>query len=304
MTVAQQPSRHHPKGGRVSSLLAAVTLALALTVSACGDGAAHGPSRPRASASHSSASAWDTTPSSLAALGDSITVGFDACTVLSDCPEVSWATGTDRHVDSLAQRLLGGSGKSAADRSWNFARTGAVVADLPAQVDAAVAHRPQLVTVLIGANDACRPRARQMTPADTFRDTFHSALAKLRRALPHTQVYVAGVPDLLRLWQQGRGNPLGKEVWKLGICQSMLHSPDDMSHGAAKRRQSVEERVVAYNTALREECRADRLCRFDPSVFRYRFTGRELSQWDWFHPSKYGQRQLAALAYRTITRRD
>ena len=58
-------------------------------------------------------------PESVAAVGDSITRGFDACSVLADCPEASWSTGTDSSVRSLAVRLLGASG--AATRSWNHA---------------------------------------------------------------------------------------------------------------------------------------------------------------------------------------
>ncbi len=59
--------------------------------------------------------AWDRSPDSIAAVGDSITTGFDACAVLSDCPEASWATGTSARVDSLAVRLLGRA--KAAERS-------------------------------------------------------------------------------------------------------------------------------------------------------------------------------------------
>ncbi|MET9292568.1 SGNH/GDSL hydrolase family protein [Streptomyces sp. NPDC003077] len=244
--------------------------------------------------------AWRTDPASIAALGDSITVGFDACGVLSECPEVSWSTGTDPAVDSLARRLV----KNPATHSWNLAQTGAVMADLPAQVDRAVARRPELVTVLIGANDACRPTTAAMTPAADFRTTFEASMRKLRRALPKTQVYVAGVPDLMRLWSEGRENPLGKQVWKLGICASMLRDPDDLSKAAADRRQSVQDRVTAYNAALRDVCRKDTLCRFDRAVSDYRFTTGELSAWDWFHPSKEGQRELAGLAYKEITRRE
>lgn len=50
---------------------------------------------------------WNTAPASIAAVGDSITRGFDACSVLADCPEVSWVTGNDPAVRSLAARLLG-----------------------------------------------------------------------------------------------------------------------------------------------------------------------------------------------------
>ena len=87
---------------------------------------------------------WNTHPSTVAALGDSITRGFDACHPLSDCPEVSWATGSRQQVDSISARL-GTSG------SWNLAQSGAHVADLPAQARAAAAHHPAMVTILIGA---------------------------------------------------------------------------------------------------------------------------------------------------------
>jgi hypothetical protein len=88
------------------------------------------PNRPSARPT----SGWGTRPESIAALGDSITRGFDACSVLADCPRVSWATGTAPQVRSLAQRLL----KHPAAHSWNYARSGARMADLPGQVAAAV----------------------------------------------------------------------------------------------------------------------------------------------------------------------
>jgi hypothetical protein len=115
-------------------------------------------------------------------------------------------------------------------------------------------------------------------------------------------VYVSSVPDLKRLWSTGRGNALGKQVWKLGICQSMLGDADDMSARAADRRASVQERVVAYNKVLQEVCAKDRRCRYDGgAVFDYPFTGRQLSQWDWFHPGRDGQARLAEIAYRNVT---
>ncbi len=247
-----------------------------------------------------SAPSWDTTPRSLAAVGDSITRGFDACSLLSDCPEASWATGTDAGVRSLATRLLGK--ERAASHSWNHARTGARMADLPGQMKRAAAERPELVTVLVGANDACRSSAASMTPVGDFREDFTAALRTLRGALPKTQVYVASVPDLKRLWSQGRTTWLGKQVWKLGICSSMLADSDDVSAAASRRRNAVRDRVVEYNEVLQEVCEKDRRCRYDGgAVHAYRFDGGQLSHWDWFHPSKDGQSRLAALAYRRIT---
>lgn len=244
--------------------------------------------------------AWDRSPESVAAVGDSITRGFDACTVLSDCPEASWATGSDKEVNSLAVRLLGTAG--AAERSWNYAVTGARMADLPGQMARAVTEKPELVAVMAGANDACRSSVSAMTSVAEFQADFEDALGTLRETLPKTQVYVSSVPDLKRLWSQGRSNPLGKQVWKLGICPSMLGDPDSLDSAATLRRDTVQDRVEAYNRVLEEVCAKDKYCRFDGgAVFDYRFGTDQLSHWDWFHPSKTGQAWLAATAYRLVT---
>ncbi|MCD9141896.1 SGNH/GDSL hydrolase family protein [Streptomyces albireticuli] len=273
----------------------------ALLVTSCDDGgdaksgAGQGAAAVRPSPSPTPTSAWDPRPRSIASLGDSITRGFDACSVLKDCPEASWATGTK--VDSLARRLL----PSPATSSWNFAKTGARMADLPDQMRAAVQQKPQLVTVLVGANDACRNQVSYMTPVDDFRADFESSVAELRKALPKSQLYVASVPDLKRLWTSGRNNSIAKTVWKLGICPTMLRDPDAQDPASEERRAQVDKRVGEYNAVLKDVCGRDKLCRYDGSVHGYDFDGDQLSKWDWFHPSKNGQGRLADMAYREIT---
>ncbi|MFB9390985.1 SGNH/GDSL hydrolase family protein [Streptomyces coeruleoprunus] len=265
-------------------------------------GGAGGAGERRSSArpSPSPTPVWNTRPASVAAVGDSITRGFDACGVLEDCPEVSWATGSDTRVNSLALRLLGAP--ALATRSWNLARSGARMAELPGQMAQAAAHRPGLVTVMVGANDACRDSAELMTPVAEFRASFEEAMGRLRKAAPTTQVYVASVPDLKRLWATGRDHPLGRQVWKLGICASMLAGTDDLSAAAEQRRAAVHERVLAYNAVLRDVCARDERCRYDGgAVFDFAFTGAQLSPWDVFHPSRDGQERLAEIAYRTVT---
>ncbi|MFE5815235.1 SGNH/GDSL hydrolase family protein [Streptomyces sp. NPDC056479] len=243
---------------------------------------------------------WDRSPASVAAVGDSITRGFDACSVLSDCPEVSWATGSSPKVDSLAVRLLGKA--KAAERSWNYAVTGARMTDVAGQMAQAVTRKPELVAVMAGANDACRASTDAMTSVADFRTQFQDAMSTLRKSLPKTQMYVASVPSLMRLWEQGRTNPLGKQVWKLGICPSMLGDADSLTAAANERRETVQGRVEAYNTVLKEVCEKDLRCRFDDgAVYEFRFDGQQLSQWDWFHPSVSGQARLAEIAYRTVT---
>ncbi|WP_326752517.1 SGNH/GDSL hydrolase family protein [Streptomyces hirsutus] len=293
------------RGGRSRAVLAAVAAAAVLGAAGCdavgGDGAApSGPGAKKAAPSPSPTPLWDTSPASVAAVGDSITTGFDACAVLTDCPEVSWATGSSEEVDSLAVRLLGPAG--AAERSWNYAVTGARMADLPGQMARAVGRGPELVAVMAGANDACRATTSAMTPAADFRADFEEAIHTLRKALPKAQVYVASVPDLKRLWSQGRTSAMGKQVWKLGICPSMLGDPDALDAAANERRETVQDRVEEYNKALEEVCAEDERCRYDGgAVHAYRFGTAQLSRWDWFHPSIDGQARLAEIAHRTVT---
>ncbi|CAM5534119.1 SGNH/GDSL hydrolase family protein [Streptomyces glaucescens] len=288
---------------RSRAVLAGVTAAAVLGVAGCDavGGDAPGPSGSQSRrATPSPTPAWDTSPRSVAAVGDSITRGFDACTVLSDCPEASWATGSSPEVDSLAVRLLGRG--RAASHSWNYAVTGARMADLSGQMARAAARRPELVTVMAGANDACRASADAMTPVADFRADFTEALRTLRRTAPRAQVYVASVPDLKRLWSEGRTSALGKRVWELGICPSMLDDADALDAAAQSRRSTVQKRVEAYNEVLGEVCAKDRYCRFDGgAVYAYRFGAAQLSPWDWFHPSVDGQARLAEIAYRTVT---
>ncbi|MGR8010714.1 SGNH/GDSL hydrolase family protein [Streptomyces hypolithicus] len=290
--------RSHAAAVRATAALLALTGALAGCGAGNDSGRAGTPSERRSSPTPTSA--WDSSPESIAAVGDSITRGFDACEVLADCPEVSWATGTDRTVRSVAWRLLGGAG--AAAHTSNHAKSGARIAELPEQMAAAVARKPELVTVMVGANDACRNDVSHMTSVADFRTYFETSVKKLRDELPKSQLYVSSVPDLKRLWSEGRSNPMGKEIWKLGLCQSMLADADAMDATAVARRETVRERVVAYNEVLRDVCAEDARCRYDGgAVFDFRFTGTQLSRWDWFHPSRNGQQRLAEIAYRNIT---
>jgi lysophospholipase L1-like esterase len=288
-----------PRGLSGTALVALITLLATALVAGC-SAAGGGPGRTEAGAAARPGAArrpgtvWDARPASLAALGDSITRAFDACGILTDCPDLSWATGSRSSVDSVATRVL----DRPAAESWNLAASGARMADLPAQAQKAVRLRPQQVTVLMGANDACARSTALMTPVADYRRNFSAALGTIRRALPKTQVFVASVPDLMRLWDVGRHNVLGRQIWKLGLCPSMLADAQSMSTAAKKRRQTVRARVMAYNDALRQECARYERCRSDGgAVFGYRFTRKEISPWDWFHPSARGQAGLARLVY-------
>src|SRR3954471_14088204 len=113
-------------------------------------------------------------PSSMAALGDSITAGFGSCGSFVICFKNSWSTGTAAEVDSHYARVLA-KNPAMKGHAHDFAQPGAVASSLPAQAQRAAAAKAQYVTVLIGANDACAGSVAAMTPVADFKDSVTSA---------------------------------------------------------------------------------------------------------------------------------
>ncbi|MGQ0625442.1 MAG: GDSL-type esterase/lipase family protein [Sporichthyaceae bacterium] len=236
-------------------------------------------------------------PTTMAALGDSITRGFNACGFYRDCPDRSWSTGTERKdgVAGHRDRLLAAG---APLSSVNLARSGARVAELPGQARAAVAASSDYVTILIGANDVCRPDEARMTAPADFRSGVDNALAVL--AARGTRIFIASVPDLKRLWDVGHRHRVVRYVWsKFDVCPTMLANPGSYDEPDVARRDRVRERIRAYNTELAAACVAyGPLCRFDDNaVFRTRFAFDQISKWDFFHPNRGGQRLLAEVTW-------
>jgi lysophospholipase L1-like esterase len=251
-------------------------LAAALLLTACSNGAPVTTPSPAPSY-----------PSRMAALGDSITRAFLVCGLPSDCVESSWSTGAD--VDSHATRLRALSGKPLDVA--NVAVSGARVADLPGQAATAVQSDAEYVTVLVGANDACRPSAGAMTPVADFAAAFDRAMSALAEGLPGAKVLVASIPDLSRLWAVGKDRAEVRERWaQFGICRSAL-APD-------APRERVRQRVMAYNAAMERACARHERCRWDGgAVFGHAFALADLSPLDYWHPGREGQNTLAGITW-------
>ena len=235
-------------------------------------------------------------PSTMAALGDSITRAFHSnCGLLNDCPENSWSTGSA--VDSHAVRLGGLTG--SAVRTDNLAVTGAVAADLATQASG-IAPDTDYVTVLVGANDACTDTVAQMTPVADFRLDIETALGTIAGVAPNADVYVVSIPDIYRLWEVGSASGSARFTWWLyGICQSMLESPRSTQRADVERRQTVRQRVIDFNAALSAECAEyTGSCHYDGGVvFGYPFVLSQLSTIDYFHPNVAGQQVLAGVSW-------
>ncbi len=227
-------------------------------------------------------------PSSMAAIGDSMTRAADVCCWYGDHPANSWSTGYASWdpVVSHYERILAVK-PAIYGHNYNDSASGAQMSDAPGQAAKAVGQQARYVTILMGANDLCTSSTATMTPVDTFRAQFQQTLATLEAGLPGSaHIFVSSIPNVYHLWEIYHTSWLAEFVWSTGnICQSLLSSS-----GTDADRQAVRDREAAFNLVLAQECTKYANCRFDGyAVFNYAFTKSQVSTLDYFHPSLSGQ---------------
>jgi lysophospholipase L1-like esterase len=235
-------------------------------------------------------------PTSMAAIGDSITKAFDACCWYGDHPKHSWSTGSSwwDGVRSHYERILA-SKPGIAGNNFNDAVSGARMSAAPGQATQAVSQGAQYVTILMGANDVCTSSIGTMTPVDTFRAQFRQTLSILESGLPiGAVIFVSSIPNIYRLWQIYHDDSIARTVWSTAnICQAMLSRTNTEAD-----RQTVLARERAFNDVLAQECGAYANCRYDGyAVFNYQFPRSQVSKLDFFHPNLSGQAALASVTW-------
>jgi lysophospholipase L1-like esterase len=246
-----------------------------------------------------SANAQERLPNSMAALGNSITRGFNSGPLAyQDNPTHSWSTGTNANVRSHYLRILEAK-PAIAGKNFNDARSGAKMADLSGQAAIANAQRVDYITILMGGNDVCASSESAMTPIATFRAQFQAAMNDLATGSRKAKVYVVSIPDVYHLWELLHTDPVARFVWSFfGICQSMLANPDSTDQEDVDRRARVRERNIAFNQQLQEVCATFTNCRYDGgAVFSTAFAVADVSTRDYFHPSAAGQAKLASVSW-------
>lgn len=236
-------------------------------------------------------------PSSMAAIGDSITqaANADGSTIGTSNPEHSWSTGYEA-TDGIAshyERVLA-SNAAIQDQNHNVAVSGAKMTHAPAQADDAVAHGVDYVTFLMGGNDLCTSSTDTMTSVASFETDLRAALDRLAAGLPSAEIYLVSIPDVYQLWDLFKNDRKARSVWRtFGICQSLL--ADDNTE---QDRQLVRQRNIDLNAVLSNVCAEYTTCRYDGgAVFNYQFTKQDVSTLDYFHPSKTGQANLAEVTW-------
>lgn len=239
------------------------------------------------------------TPKSIAALGDSITRAANACQAWQECPEASWATGTRAEVNSQAERLKTLYKAPKHIKVFNNAHSYTKVNDIINQATLATTQKAEYITILSGANDLCTPTVEEMTSTTDFKTSVKESLKTLNQRLPLSKIFVASIPNVLNLWQEGKDNPDALTAWEGGhICQSLLANPQSMAPQDVERRLQVENRLAAYNKIWKDECEKAKNCYFDNNaLYKAKFSLDEISHYDYFHPSITGQRKISDLTW-------
>jgi len=250
-------------------------------------------------------------PRVMAALGDSITRGFNTsgpgCPTgpSLDCPQNSWATGTNPEVDSVRERLDAISPQPLT--AYNDAVSGARAVNLLGQAQTAAAQDPDFVLIEIGANDACA--LPSPTPTATFREQVREAFEVLVSANKQVYIQLMSIPDINNLrtifTEPPDPNAIGR--WEaFQVCQGLLANPLSTEPADEERREAFRAQVIAYNEALAEVCAEFKRCIWDEyAVFESGFTTADVATVantptaDYFHPSVSGQAKLAAATWST-----
>lgn len=237
-------------------------------------------------------------PSSMAALGDSVTSGYATCLVLANCPRNSWATGDGAIVSSHYKRILAGN-PAIKGHATNFSEAGATAAELAGQASRAAAGKPAYLTVMIGANDACRNRIEDMTSPAVFAAEVTTALDRVKAASPQTRILMVSIPDIYHLWEIGHDSRVARTVWADRVCPALLANPQSEAAADVARRQQFKDRVDAYDQALEQACKSyGSRCKWDGgAVHGYRFGMGDVSALDFFHPNAEGENHIAKLTY-------
>lgn len=223
----------------------------------------------------------------LGALGDSISVAHNADAIGTNAHH-SWTTGGEHsHLGRIQTRF-----PHLKVIPLNVAVSGARSSDLKIQVDQLIPHRPDYVTLMIGANDLSEWfMSRQTHKILDFTQNVRQAVTRLIEVNPRTMILQVAIPDQSRvLTLLANQRMIGKYE---AVLNNLMQSPELQamtSFYKGLQRQA--------NTALREIAQEfSKNVRYAGSVASAIFSEAHLSKHDFYHPSVLGQRLLADLTW-------
>lgn len=261
-------------------------------------------------------------PKRLSSVGDSISEAinaewFDPTIIVTPNHWASWVNGyhgfwedvlgkTD--VYSYNQRISRNFGSSNR-ANYMESLSGADSYDIPAQTAQSVSHSASFVTVFMGHNDVCQSSFADIPTDQEFEANVRAGLNNLKNGLPAgATIYVVGLVDIYKLYQLGeQKSALGmvdcEAVWAATLfdaypCSTMLSPLNSEAD-----RQYTRGRNIVFNQLLERlvlEYGANdpnHYYHFTDTPFNYNFTPSQVSDYDCFHPSASGQKEIARITW-------
>ena len=243
----------------------------------------------------------DGPPTSIAALGDSITTAACANGIsCSDAQADSWSTGTNPTVQSHLLRLRALWKNHRPVRALNLASDADVtMANLAGQARQAVNFRANYVTIEIGENDLCGS-----TPTTTFRAELKRGLTVLasgdgRAHQPVTKIVLLSIENIVAHWRVLQDNPVARKNFKTGY--SLDCALGDQVPKAWLAQTETRNRIL--NTIEAQVCSTVPYCLYDGGTYYHLpLRASYFSPADYQHLSLTGQRALAAAEWKTALR--
>jgi len=219
----------------------------------------------------------------------------------------SWATGGDEEnlVVSHFERLKAYVPNIEA---FNFSVTGAESVDLAHQVDAVLSYQDgqnflfDYITIMIGANDIGSETLDGITAAPIFVGRIESALRRLLNQNPELEALIVGVPDIQSVFRETEGlvvkRVLGNDL-SCGFIRRTIYGDFAVFKVEDEElTRQVSEILSQYRTGTIEM--VARLQEEFPSSYlktiqnlRSKQLTKKLVSVDCFHPSEWGQAELA-----------
>lgn len=232
-------------------------------------------------------------PLVMAAVGDSISVAFDAWLPLANRP-LSWSAGSDsfRRVKSHYHHLMS---THSAVTAHNLAVAGAPSSSVLEQMDVLRARlagtKLDYLTVMVGANDVCSWPADYAPYLERYRKNIRETVNTARELNADVKVLLVPVPNMMRLYELGQAKGCGWKWQIYPMCNPLFRakSPEERAAFAA--------RTDALNAAMADVAaeNAD-IARF-ADVKNVAFDSQDISWIDCFHPSTTGQQRLSDITW-------
>jgi lysophospholipase L1-like esterase len=236
--------------------------------------------------------AFGTQKLTMAAVGDSITRGFNSGAAMAQ-PQRSWSLGwEDGPVLSHRQRLEAlGLRVSAVDVS----RSGATSRDLAGQIARLMKFKQlDYVTFLIGANDVCDWSDEHGESLQKFEDRLRNAMSRLVTHSPEVKILLVAIPDMLNLWEVASSQRCQAKWSVTQFCPRLLgRRVTDLG------RQNFADRLADANHVLGLVANEfPENVKFVHRAASLEFEWRHISRLDCFHPSAEGQAYIAEETWR------